>query len=293
MLWPEVSFDAGERQPVMRSSEWIQGGFAVFFCLTGWMTQFTSRPLPSRRRWNMTGLAACALVVLALTQLCARALSRDSFLVLLDFVTMALFLVPYWQTGQFFLGPNKEIQSRLLEIDYWLLPDVAGRSGTAPNSIGFLLEMAYLSCYPLVPVAVLTVYAAGLRGKIGGFWLVLLIATYLCYAITPLVPALPPRALAEGGTSTSGQPSAGRKVNRWILSHGSIHAISFPSAHVASAFAIALVLLYYSHWIGAIFLVIAILISLGAVIGRYHYAADVLAGALVAVIVFVACLPCL
>jgi membrane-associated phospholipid phosphatase len=275
----------------MRSSEWIQGGFAVFFCLAAWMTRFTSRPLSVRQRWNVTGLAVCAVVFLGLTQLCGRAFSRDSFLVLLDFITMALFLVPYWQTGQFFLGPNKEIQSRLLEIDDWLLPGIAGRSGTKPNSIGFLLEMAYLSCYPLVPVAVLTVYLAGLRHKIGGFWLVLLIATYLCYAITPLVPALPPRALVEGGTSASGQPSAGRAVNRWILHHGSIHAISFPSAHVASAFAIALVLLYYSHWIGAAFLVIAILISLGAVIGRYHYATDVIAGALVSVIVFVACLP--
>jgi membrane-associated phospholipid phosphatase len=275
----------------MRSSEWIQGGFAVFFCLAAWMTQFTSRPLPPRQRRNVTWLAGCAVAILALTQLCGRVLSRESFPVLLDFVTMALFLVPYWQTGQFFLGPNKEIQSRLLEIDYWLLPDVAGRSGTEPNSIGLLLEIAYLSCYPLVPVAVLTVYVAGLREKIGGFWLVLLIATYLCYAITPLVPALPPRALVEGGTSASQQPSTGRAVNRWILRHGSIHAISFPSAHVASAFAIALVLLYYSHWIGAAFLVIAILISLGAVIGRYHYAADVLAGALTALIVFVACLP--
>ena len=40
--------------------------------------------------------------------------------------------------------------------------------------------------------------------------------------------------------------------------------------------------------IGAVFLVIAILISLGAVIGRYHYALDVIMGALTALIVFAA-----
>jgi membrane-associated phospholipid phosphatase len=80
----------------------------------------------------------------------------------------------------------------------------------------------------------------------------------------------------------------GRIFNRWILKHGSIHAISFPSAHVASAFAIAFVLLRYSPWIGAVFLVIAILISLGAVIGRYHYALDVLMGAVTAGLVFLA-----
>lgn len=275
----------------MRGSEWIQGGFAVLFCVAAWMTGWTSRPLPVRRRWTVTGLAVLAVAVLVTTQLSARVLSPETFAVVLDFVTMALFLVPYWQTGQFFLGPNKEIQHRLTEIDHWLLHDFSGKSGTDANAVGLLLEMAYLSCYPLVPVAVLTVYLAGLRDRIDGFWLVLLIATYLCYAITPMVPAFPPRALMEDGTASSKEPSAGRAVNRWILRHGSIHAISFPSAHVASAFAIALVLLHYAPLIGSVFLVIAILISLGAVIGRYHYAADVIAGALTALIVFVACLP--
>jgi membrane-associated phospholipid phosphatase len=275
----------------MRSSEWIQGGFAVIFCLAAWMTKWTSRPLPVRRRWNITGLAFFATAVLAATQLSARALSQEAFDVLLDFVTMALFLVPYWQTGQFFLGPNKEIQYRLMEIDHWLLPGVSVKSGTEANAIGLVLEIAYLSCYPLVPAAVLTVYVAGLRNRMEGFWLVLLIATYLCYALTPLVPAFPPRALVEDGASESKQSGRGRAVNHWILRNGSIHAISFPSAHVASAFSIALVLLYYAPPIGLVYLVVAILISLGAVIGRYHYAADVIAGALTALIVFVACLP--
>jgi membrane-associated phospholipid phosphatase len=70
--------------------------------------------------------------------------------------------------------------------------------------------------------------------------------------------------------------------------HGSIHAISFPSAHVASAFAIALVLLHYAPATGVIFLVLAVLISLGAVVGRYHYALDVLLGAATALAVFLA-----
>lgn len=270
----------------MRTSEWIQGGFAVFFCLAAWMTVFTSRPLPLRRRWVVTGLAASAVATLALTQLCVRRMPRDLSLVLLDLVTMILFLVPYWQTGQFFMGPNEKMQNRLLAFDRRLMPDVSAKSGTERNPFGVLLEMAYLSCYPLVPLAVLAVYAAGLRSRIDGFWLVLLVATYLCYATTPLVPALPPRALVKDEE----QGSAGRTLNRWILRHGSIHAISFPSAHVASAFAIAFVLLYYAPAIGLVFLVVAILISLGAVIGRYHYAVDVLAGAVTALLVFVVCL---
>ncbi|HEY2041017.1 MAG TPA: phosphatase PAP2 family protein [Edaphobacter sp.] len=275
----------------MRISEWIQIGCAIAFAAAAWGTGLTSRPLPMRRRWIVTELAAFAVIAVAIAHLCAAFLSRDSFLILLDFLTISLFLIPYWQTGQFFLAPNPRIQSRLEAFDRRLLPDISSHSGTERNPIGFMLEMAYLSCYPLVPLALLAVYTAGLRDKVDGFWLVLLVATYLCYAITPFVPAFPPR-------SPSGEPpmsaergreaNKGRIFNRWILKHGSIHAISFPSAHVASAFAIAFVLLRYSPWIGAVFLVIAILISLGAVVGRYHYALDVLMGAVTALVVFLA-----
>lgn len=220
-----------------------------------------------------------------------RLFSPEQFLILLDGLTVTLFLVPYWQTGQFFLKPNPRIQDRLMAFDRWLLPITAAKSGTERNSIGFVLEMAYLSCYPLVPLGLAAVYLAGLRTKIDVFWLVLLVSTYLCYAITPLVPAFPPRSVI-GDQPVIDQPvktaNKGRIFNRWILQHGSIHAISFPSAHVASAFAIAFVLLFYAPWIGSIFLVIAILISLGAIVGRYHYALDVLLGAATALLVFVA-----
>jgi membrane-associated phospholipid phosphatase len=36
-----------------------------------------------------------------------------------------------------------------------------------------------------------------------------------------------------------------------------------------------------------IFLVIAVMISLGAIVGRYHYALDVVSGAVTALVVFV------
>lgn len=273
----------------MRTSEWIQMSFAAVFTIAGWATVFTPRPLAANRRWKISALAVVAFLGIALMHLIEPHLSRDHFLLLLDGVTVALFLVPYWQTGQFFLGPNPQIQRRLEAFDRWLVPDISSRSGTKRNSIGFFLEMAYLSCYPLVPLALVAVYAAGLRERLDEFWSVLLISTYFCYAVTPLVPAFPPRA-------PSGEPpmslergrdaNKGRVFNRWILKHGSIHAISFPSAHVASAFAIALVLLHHSLWLGVVFLVIALLISLGAVVGRYHYALDVLMGAATALIVF-------
>jgi membrane-associated phospholipid phosphatase len=275
----------------MQTSEWIQILFAAALVVAAWATGLTPHPLPLHRRWIVTYLAAAAIGIAALGSLAAARLTSGPRSLLLDGLTVVLFLVPYWQTGQFFLRPNPEIQDRLLAFDRWLLPGIAARSGTARSSIGLLLEMAYLFCYPLVPLGLAAVYLVGARSVATSFWFVLLISTYLCYAITPFVPALPPRSLiAEQASAPTTIEAAnhGRRFNRWILQRGSIHAISFPSAHVASAFAIALVLLRYAPPIGSVFLVVAILISLGAVIGRYHYALDVLLGAATSLAVFLA-----
>lgn len=116
--------------------------------------------------------------------------------------------------------------------------------------------------------------------------------TYLCYAITPFVPALPPRNLGQERTassSTNGQVlKKSRVFNLWILEHGSIHAISFPSAHVASSLAVSLVLMHYLPLAGAIFLAITFWIAVAAVVGGYHYAIDVVLGALMTLVVYAA-----
>lgn len=275
----------------MRSSEWIQIGFATLLALGGWTTSFTAAPLPLRRRWIITGLAVAAIVIVAMARWTGSFLPEQYQSIMRDWLTVPLFLIPYWQTGQFFLGPNVRIQKQLLVFDRWLLRGIATKTGTERTPVGFLLELAYLFCYPLVPLGLAAIYAVGLRSKVSSFWLVVLVSTYICYAITPFVPAFPPRALAGDEAPTAEPPknaNKGRIFNRWILKHGSIHAISFPSAHVASALAVALVLLRFAPKIGLIFLVVSILISIGAVIGRYHYALDVLLGAVTAILVFLA-----
>jgi membrane-associated phospholipid phosphatase len=272
-------------------SEWIQVVFAFVFAVAAWGTGLTSHPLPLRRRWIVTSLAVIAILIVELGRFSASFLSPGHGSILRDCLTLALFLVPYWQTGEFFLEPNLKVQNRLLAFDRWLLPRIAAKSGTERTAIGFLLEIAYLFCYPLVPLGLLAVYMTGLREKVGGFWFVVLISTYICYAITPFVPAFPPRSLGDDRADTSApekDTNKARSFNRWILKRGSIHAISFPSAHVASAFSIALVFLRYALPTGVVFLVIAVSISLGAVVGRYHYALDVLLGAATALAVFLA-----
>ena len=78
-----------------------------------------------------------------------------------------------------------------------------------------------------------------------------------------------------------------RALNFWVLRHASIQANTFPSTHVASSTACALVLLHVAPAVGLGFAALALLIALGAVAGRYHFAADAVLGALLALAVFV------
>jgi len=108
---------------------------------------------------------------------------------------------------------------------------------------------------------------------------------YPCYATTPFVQALPPRVFSD---TTSAIPETRlRRLNLQILRHASIQAVTFPSAHVAAAVAASLVLLRLAPLEGLAFALVALSIAVGAVAGRYHYAADVLWGALLGLAVFV------
>jgi membrane-associated phospholipid phosphatase len=76
------------------------------------------------------------------------------------------------------------------------------------------------------------------------------------------------------------------RLNHGILRQASIQAITFPSGHVASSVAVALVLLRLEPWAGLIFLWIALSIAVATVVGGYHYAADVLLASVVTVLAF-------
>ena len=266
----------------MRISEWIQAGLTTIIAVAAWI-----RPLTTRRRSAITLLAGFTIFAVILAHFSIRVLTPRQASIFRDWLPVVLMLVPYWQTGQFFVGPNERIQARLVEIDRWLLNLIPLMTGTSGRYTRLSMEWAYMFCYPLVPLGLGVLYAAGLRHYASTYWFIVLVPTYLCYAITPFVPALPPRSIA-GKQQIAPAPNKGRVMNLWILRYGSIQAISFPSAHVASAVAISFVLLRFVPIAGVIFLIVSFGIAIGAVVGGYHYAIDVLLGAVMAFIILAA-----
>jgi membrane-associated phospholipid phosphatase len=267
----------------MRVAEWIEVTFFSILVFAAWRF-----PLVRRRRLKVTAFATLAIAAILAARFMSYFVSPRFSSVVRDWLPAALLLVPYWQVGEFFAGPKQSVQARLAACDVSFFKAVHIQPAKA--SIGPLralyLELAYLLVYPLIPVGTATLYIAGRRQNSDYYWVVVLLSTYTCFAVTPFVPALPPRVVT-GYDKFEIPPNSVRALNRWVLRRASIQAITFPSAHVAASTAAALVLLRLEPRLGLIFIWVALSITIATVVGGYHYAADVLFALLVAVLVFV------
>jgi membrane-associated phospholipid phosphatase len=245
------------------------------------------RPLGRRRQEIVTQLALVAIGAIGVARLSVHWLTPLAFSVLQDWLPAALLLVPYWQIGQFFTGPDPRTERWLAAFDggFFRALGIQPQTISIGVALGTYLEFAYLAVYPLIPLGLGVMYVTGLRHYVGYYWAVVLPATYTCFAITPFVQALPPRML-NGYDRFKLPASKVKALNHGILKRVSIQAITFPSGHVATAFAAALVLLRLEPWVGLIFLVIALSIAVATVVGGYHYAADVLLASGVAALAF-------
>ena len=190
----------------------------------------------------------------------------------------ALLLIGYWTSGLLFVAPMPRAERRLLAIDTCL--HVQALAARAPRLLAELLEFAYAGVYLLVPLALWIALRQGVTAE--RFWTVVLVVDYVCFGMLPWVQTRPPRALGLGEP----WPSSCGGLNRRIVESSSIKVNTFPSGHAAEALVVAL-LTVAAPWpvVGLMFLG-ALAVSSGAVLGRYHYAADAIAGWAVALAVY-------
>jgi membrane-associated phospholipid phosphatase len=271
--------------PHLRVAEWINLFAFSSFIILAWRRRYLDRP---RRRKieaiGAAGLAATLFVALVLPHFVsplAASVSRD-------WLPYPLLLLFYWQGGQFVTRADIWFEARLERLDRKLVTPLL--EWCAANRLGFwflgCLELAYLFCYATMPFGLAALYLLHKGRDTDHFWTVVVLAAYGSYGMLPFIQLRPPRMLGEKWSALV-PSSKVRAFNLWVLRHASIHANTFPSGHVASSLACALILLRLAPlWVGLIFLLLAIGIALGAVAGRYHYAADAILGALLAAIVF-------
>ena len=148
--------------------------------------------------------------------------------------------------------------------------------------------------YALPPCGLAILYLNGRRDAAGQFVTVVLLSVLLCYAQFPFWPSEPPRVVFAGLDLPS-YNTMFRRFNLWILGNYGIHTSVFPSAHVAGALSTAFGLrlaMPERKRVSRLFFVMAALIAIATVYGRYHYLADATCGAVIASTVpFLQCAP--
>jgi membrane-associated phospholipid phosphatase len=232
--------------------------------------------------WSRRALACLSAAAAAVA---VSFVSTDG-LVLRDWAPLAYIAAGYWipallVTGTAATAGGEAVSATITRFERWLLrTDMALRTRlpAVPPAIVPLSEIAYLTCYPLVPLGFLVVFLAGTEHDVNRFWSVVLMSGYACYGTLPWLQSRPPRLLAMPPYT----PHAVTRFNVLVLGRISHGWNTFPSGHAAMSFAVAVALAPVSVPAAIVTGTVAVGVAIGAAAGRYHYTIDVLLGAVVA-----------
>lgn len=158
-------------------------------------------------------------------------------------------------------------------------------AGMFPNVwLSEVLHGAYLSYYAIIYGPPLVLYlgrsdGAGGRDRAGFHETVLAftVAMTACFVVFCLFPVEGPRYAWPAPVGVPEGPV--RRVVLMLLEGGSSRGTAFPSSHMAIALAIGLSSLRWRRGLGLGVTVLSVLLGVGAVYGGFHYAVDMLAGA--------------
>jgi membrane-associated phospholipid phosphatase len=212
-----------------------------------------------------------------------------------DWYALALFVATFEETSRLsFLVVNGWRDAYLLRFEAWLFPapPTVWLNQFASRGFTELVEIGYFSYFLLLMIVGGAVYRRPRQREFRQVMTASVLAYLSCYVFFILFPTEGPAyTLAPLHTV----PLHGGPFHWAVLmiqSHAGVHGNAFPSSHVAAG-VVALVFAWkYVRKLGVVLTPLVILLGIGAVYDRYHYASDVIAGAalglLVSAIVLVA-----
>jgi membrane-associated phospholipid phosphatase len=228
-----------------------------------------------RRNKAMAGAAAAALAVTIPAALPQTELVR----LMRDWLPAVFLAIGYWLSGWYFVAPMTEIEARFQALDW----RVFGRDGGAalvlalPRVAVEALELAYAGCFLFVPSGLILLAITGHEAAADRFWTLVLAGELGSFAFLPWIQTRPPRVL-EAAVAVEKRPLLVHPLNRLIVVHTSIGVNTFPSGHVAGALATAIAVSELQPALALWMFAIAMMIAVAAVVGRYHYLVDAIAG---------------
>ena len=249
-------------------AEWLLIGYFVYVALLA--PFFPAARVHTVQAWLLAAAVAAACVLLSRVRI-----AREWAPWLL---TLAAYREMDWFTPSVV---DHRLDLAFLGWDRWLFGHGLGPAIESPGTVlPAILELSYLLVYGAAPVALWALLKCHGRDRIGRWWIAYLAGTLGVYALLPFFPSQPPRT-AFPGQDFPHVTTWLRQLNLSIVGAYGIHSGVFPSAHVSSVFASAwglLATLPKRPVIGRSMAGYGCAVALAVVYGRYHYAADVLAG---------------
>jgi membrane-associated phospholipid phosphatase len=255
----------------VRSSESLS--FIYFAVLTAlaWL-----RPFPLSRRRQISAIGLVMMMTIALLSRLATPSQRD-------WAPAAIILVGYYFSGRFFVTSSPALERWLMSWDHRLLGDPTTRFAAWPRPVLAYLDVVYIGCFLLIPAGLAALIATGQGHLADRYWTMVVAAEFGAFAPLSVFPTRPPWLVEEKAQLPD---RTVHNLASQIVEHFTIRANTFPSGHVSGSFAIAFAVVGAVPWAGVGLLVLAISITIACVVGRYHYIADCVAGAMLALAVW-------
>jgi membrane-associated phospholipid phosphatase len=260
---------------MLRPSEWV---VVVYFLYLLIASALSKVPIGQRIR-----VASLAFLVIATVLGFLRA-DQSWFRQMRDWIPIVYLLAAYRMPALLVSAPSVGMEGKLAAFDWrWFGGKEVSLAERLPRWCLEVLELAYLLCYPLIPAGWICLRVLSGARQQDQYWTAVMLAAACCYGLLPWLPTRSPRT-TDAIQSTR---SSFRRLNLRVLDRMSVQLNTFPSGHVATSFAAALAAAAAVPLAGVLLGFMAFAIMLASVAGRYHYVADVLAGAAVSVVAFV------
>ncbi|MGB8889703.1 MAG: phosphatase PAP2 family protein [Candidatus Korobacteraceae bacterium] len=151
------------------------------------------------------------------------------------------------------------------------------------------LEFGYVAFYPLYPVVGGMFWAWRERPPFPNAFRrltdALSVGYVICYATYLLFPTRSPANLAGVQQIGSAHPGLFQHLVRGVQNNAGVHGNAFPGAHIMLAFVVLMFAYRYLPRLAPWLLFPILLMCVGAVYDGYHYASDVVVGAMVGIAV--------
>ena len=247
----------------MLRHEWIAVVFFVHVAVAVLVQQ--SMP-PVRRASAGLGAVVAAAGVVAVAHFASTAVR--------DWAPIAAVLAAYYLSGRTFYAPNPQVESWLAAVDRRLLGDPPFFSRW-PAGIVDVLDAAYIGCFLLVPAGLGVLLAAGRRDQSEPYWTMVVAAELGAFAALPYLQTRPPWVLERVAEHRERDR---RRASVVFMQRATTGANTLPSGHAAGSLAVALAVIGTLPVAGVALLVLALTISVAAIVTRAHFVVDIVTG---------------